>query len=113
MKHELKEDRNGALHDERGYFVGSGNPGGRKPMRAEAEAREAVQPFLSSAVDQLRSAVEKGQAWAILETLNRGYGKATDRIAFSNDDALPELTDDQIAGLLSENGAHSEPTATE
>lgn len=96
MTGKLKEDKNGALHDERGYFVGTGNPGGIYKRRAETE-RKASEALSSEMTEEdwrelWRKEKEKaknGDQRSIDRLLTYGQPRASEHLAISGDDDGP------------------------
>lgn len=111
----FREDKNGIIRDELGRYVPgqSGNPAGAKPRSQTEEAREAVEPFLGSAIEQLERAVAEGKPWAILETLNRSWGKATDRVDLTSrapDEIVLTLPRPSDVSIGADNGNGTDST---
>lgn len=90
---EYREDKNGIIRDRLGRVAPgqSLNPKGARPRRRDEQAREDVEPIRQMAVDKLGEAVKDGKAWAILEVLNRSYGKPTDKLDVSHDADLMDI----------------------
>lgn len=112
----IKEDQNGIIRHENGYWVAgqSGNPKGRSRQSATEEARNAVEPMSDAALEQLKQAVNEGKAWAITRVLDMRYGKPTDRIEVSRgDDLLGDLSDEQIDRMLAAGAGESPADATD
>ncbi len=108
----IKEDRNGIIRGENGRFVPgqSGNPAGRPKRAVEKERLDSLNEELTDKdwreiVGVAIARAKAGDAAARNWLSSYSAGQPTERLAISHDgdDMLGDLSDDQIAAILSDH----------